>query len=235
MATLNTTRWIGTGLLGLPLYGALTFWSSLDPQPDPDTHYEEWARFVTTDRYVLGHVFGTGLGLLLAVFGTFALGVWLSRSRAGRLGLVAMVLTVFGTGTFLLLTGVSAFTVPWEGQAYLAGMEGLSDLPPSFADRLFGALFLAAIVLPFLGHVLLGIAVWRSEVLPRWSGALWVAAQVSMYVLGLAYAVATGVQSTPPTVPAGALLAVVAGGWMAWSVLRHAGLPAPGPSTERRI
>jgi hypothetical protein len=29
MAPPNTTRWIGLGLLGLPLYGALTFWSSL--------------------------------------------------------------------------------------------------------------------------------------------------------------------------------------------------------------
>ena len=34
----NTNRWIGIGLFGLPLYGALTFWSSLDPQPDPNIH-----------------------------------------------------------------------------------------------------------------------------------------------------------------------------------------------------
>jgi hypothetical protein len=222
MSAPNITRWTGVGLLGLPLYGALTFWSSLDPQPDPDTHYEEWAQFVTTDHYVLTHVFGTGLGLLLVIFGAFALGAWLSTSRSGRLGLAAMAITVAGSGLFLLLTGVSAFTVPWEGQAYLAGIEGLSELPPSYADRLFGTLFLAAILLPFLGHVLLGVAVWRSGVLPKWSGALWIAAQVFMYVLGLAYAIAVGVQSTPPTVPIGALIAVAGGGWMAWSVLRQA-------------
>jgi hypothetical protein len=40
MSAPNITKWIGTGLLGLPLYGALTCWSSLDPQPDPNTHYE---------------------------------------------------------------------------------------------------------------------------------------------------------------------------------------------------
>ena len=34
MSAANTTKWIGIGLLGLPLYGVLTFWSSLDPQPD---------------------------------------------------------------------------------------------------------------------------------------------------------------------------------------------------------
>ncbi len=51
MSAPNTTKWIGTGLLGLPLYGGvLTFWSSLDPQPDPNTDYEAWSRFVTTDH-----------------------------------------------------------------------------------------------------------------------------------------------------------------------------------------
>ena len=228
MSALNLTRWIGVGLLGLPAYGALTFWSSLDPQPDPKTHYEEWARFVTTEHYVLTHVFGTGLGIVLVIFGAVALGAWLSTSRAGRLGLSAMVLTVFGSGLFLLLTGVSAFAVPWEGQAYLAGIEGLSDLPPSFADNLFGLLFLLAIVTPFAGHVLLGVAVWRSGVLPKGAGALWIAAQVLMYVLGLVYAVVIGSQSTPPTVPIGALLAVAGGGWMAWSVLRQAGSQVTG-------
>jgi hypothetical protein len=222
MSAPNITRWIGVGLLGLPAYGALTLWSSLDPQPDPKTHYEEWARFVTTEHYVLTHVFGTGLGIVLVIFGAVALGAWLSTSRAGRLGLSAMVLTVFGSGLFLLLTGVSAFAVPWEGQAYLAGVEGLSDLPPSFADNLFGLLFLLAILIPFAGHVLLGVAVWRSGVLPKGAGALWIAAQVLMYVLGLVYAVAIGSQSTPPTVPIGALLAVAGGGWMTWSVLRQA-------------
>ncbi len=64
MSAPNTTRWIGIGLLGLPLYGVLTFWSSLDPQPDPGTHLEAWARFVTTTHYVLGHLLGSILGLM---------------------------------------------------------------------------------------------------------------------------------------------------------------------------
>ena len=57
MAPPNTARWIGIGLLGLPLYGALTFFSSLDPQPDPSTQLEAWARYVTTNGYVLTHLF----------------------------------------------------------------------------------------------------------------------------------------------------------------------------------
>src|SRR5215208_894190 len=101
MRPTGTANWIRLGLWGLPLYGVLTFWSSLDPQPDPNTHYEAWSRYVTTDHYVLTHVFGSILGLILAIFGTFALGAFLTRSRAARLGLVAMVITVLGSALFL--------------------------------------------------------------------------------------------------------------------------------------
>jgi hypothetical protein len=134
MSTPNTTRWMGIGLLGLPLYGALTFWSSIDPQPDPNTHLEAWSRFVTTNHYVLGHLLGSILGLIFLVFGIFALGTYLARSRAGRLGLVAMVITVFGNALFLPLQGISTFSAPKEGQAVLAGIEEYEKLPPIFAE-----------------------------------------------------------------------------------------------------
>src|ERR687898_3030403 len=133
----DTTNWIHLGLLALPLYGALTFWSSLDPQPDPNTHYEAWSRYVTTNHYVLTHVFGSILGLILAIFGTFALGAYLTRSRAGHLGLVAMVITVLGSTLFLPGMGVSAFSAPWEGQMHLEGIEGYREMPSSFADTAF--------------------------------------------------------------------------------------------------
>jgi hypothetical protein len=193
MSAPNTTRWIGIGQLGLPLYGALTFWSSLDPQPDPNTHYEAWARYVTTNHYVLTHVLGSILGLILAIFGTFALGAYLTRSRSGRLGLVAMVITVLGNTLFLPGMGVSAFAVPEEGQAYLTGIEGLRDLPSSFADVAFAMTSLLFIV---------------------------PAAPVLMY-LSLVYAQTIGPASTLPTVLVGALLIVISGAWMALSVLRR--------------
>ena len=82
----NTTRWIGIGLLALPLYGALTSWSSIESQPDPSTQLEAWSRFVTTNQYVLGHLLGSILGLIFAIFGTFALGAYLTRSRPDAWG-----------------------------------------------------------------------------------------------------------------------------------------------------
>jgi hypothetical protein len=156
-------------------------------------------------------VLGSGLGLILAIFGTFALGAYLARSRAGRLGLVAIVISVFGSALFLMPMGVSTFAAPEEGQAYLAGIEGIPEMTTSFADTAFAATSLLVIVLLFVGNVLLGVAIWRSGTLPRCAGVLWAAASVFMY-LGLVYAATIGAQSTPPSVLVGALLIVISGG-----------------------
>jgi hypothetical protein len=235
MSTPNTTRWIGIGLLGLPLYGALTFWSSLEGQPDPNTQLEAWSRFVTTNEYVLGHLFGSILGLIFAIFGILALGVYLATSRAPRLGLVAMVITVLGSALFLPLQGVTTFSAPEEGQAVLAGLEEFEELPPIFANTVFGLTGLVVIVLGFVGNILLGVAVWRSGTLPRWAGALWAGAHVLMY-LSLVYGQTIGPASTPLTVPLGAVVVVISGAWIAWSVLRRpSGARAVGVGAQPRV
>jgi hypothetical protein len=235
MSTPNITRWIGIGLLGLPLYGVMTFFSSLDPQPDPNTHYEAFARFVTTDGYVLKHLFLSELGVIFAIFGTIALGAYLAGSRAGSLGLWAMVITVFGSALVLTWTGVSTFATPQEGHAYLSGIEEYHKLSPILANTLQGATMIVSILLGFVGNVLLGVAVWRSGILPKWAGALWVAAPVLMYVFGLVYAMTIGAQATPPTVPAGAVLVAISGAWMVWSVLRGPTAAAVGVRAEPRV
>ena len=228
MSTPNITKWIGAGLLGLPIYGVLTFWTSLHPQPDPNTHYEAWSRFVTTNDYVLKHLLGTSLGTILAILGVVALGTYLARSRTGRLGLVAMVITVLGQGLFLTWVGTSTFSAPAEGQVYLAGIEEFAQRSPTFADSAQIVTILVAILLSFVGYVLLGVAIWRSGILPRWAGIAWVAAVMMLYPLGLMYAMISGVQSTPRTVLVGGLLLAVSGGWMAWNVLR-------GPSSAEVV
>jgi len=218
MAPPNTARWIGIGLLGLPLYGALTFFSSLDPQPDPSTQLEAWARYVTTNGYVLKHLFLSDLGIIFVTFGTFALGSYLTRIRAGGMGLWAMVIAVFGQALFLLIGGVSTFASPEEGQAILAGMEEIDNLPTSLASSVQTATFGVSVLLGLVGNVLLGVAVWRSGILPKWAGVLWAFAPILMYIFGIAYALTIGANATPPTVPAGAVLIVISGAWMAWSV-----------------
>ena len=235
MSAQNITRWMGVGLLGLTLYGAMTFFSSIDPQPDPNTHYEAFSRFVTTDGYVLKHLFLTILGTIFGIFGTIALGAYLTRSRAGGMGLWAMVLTVLGYSLFLSWGGVSTFAAPIEGQAYLAGIEEFHELPTSLAGTMQGLTMLVSIVLAFVGNVLLGVAVYRSGTLPRWAGALWAFAPVLMYIFGLVYAMTIGAQATPPTVPAGAVVLTLSGAWIAYSVLSRPSAETIGVGAQPSI
>src|SRR5215208_2887310 len=146
MSAQNTTNWIRIGLFALPISGVLLAWASLEPQPDQTKDPEAWARFVGSGYYLLTHVFGSIGSTILAIFGTFALGAYLANGRTGRLGLVAMVITVLGTTLFLPAMGVSTFASPAEGQAYLAGIEEFSRLPSSFADTVFAATFLLVIL-----------------------------------------------------------------------------------------
>jgi hypothetical protein len=231
MATINTTRWIGIGLLGLPLYGALTFWSSLEGQLDPSTQLEAWARFVTTKEYVWGHLFGSIFGL---IFVLFALGVYLATSYAPCLGLAAMAITVLGSALFLPLQGIAAFAAPEEDQAVLAGLEEYEALPSIFANTVQALTGLVVILLGFVGNILVGIAVWRSGTLPKWAGALWAGAHVLMY-LSLMYGQTIGPSSTPLTVPLGAVVVAISGAWMALSVLRGSSAQAVGAMSQPRV
>jgi hypothetical protein len=224
----SLSRWLSIGLLGLPLYGALTLWSSIEPQPDPATQFDAWARFVITDQYVIGHLIGSGGGLIAGIFGTFALGAVLAGTRARSLGLIGMVIAIFGAALFLLPMGVSTFAAPAEGFAYLASGVQPPAPEPSFAGQLMGLSFLVVIVLGLVGNVLLGIAVWRSQVLPKWAGALWAAAPILMYPLGVVYALIINVHSTPPTVPVGAAVMVISGLWLVLGAVRAFGAAREG-------
>jgi hypothetical protein len=101
----------------------LTIWASLDPQPDQVKHPEAWARFVSSNHYILTHVIGSIGGAVLAILGVFALGAYLANSRAGRLGLVALVVTVVGQAVGLVIGGISTFATPAIGQAFLSGFK----------------------------------------------------------------------------------------------------------------
>ena len=237
MGATNTTRWMGIGLLGLPLYGALTFWSSLDSQPDPSTQYDAWSRFVTTDHYLITHLFGSIGGAVLAILGVFALGAYLAGSRAGRLGLTAMVMTVVGQALGLTVGGASTFAAPEEGQAHLAGIEEYAKLNmehPMLSDTAMMATFALAILLMFVGNVLLGVAVWRSGTLPKWAGAIWLASALLFYVMGAVLGMLTTGGSLV-TQPVAASLMVVSGAWIAWSVLRQPSTEAVGVGAQPRV
>jgi hypothetical protein len=221
----NITRWIRAGLWALAVSGLITAWSTLEPQPDQVRDPDAWARFVSADSYLIGHLFGSTAGTVLAIFGVFALGCFLANSRVGRLALGAMVMAAAGSALLLVPAVISTFTLPAVGKAYLDGNRDVMAL--EFPAAMQGS-FLLGLLLAFVGNVLLGVAVWGSHTLPRWAGAAWLAGVVLFYVLGVVLGqVTTG--SSLPTQTVGALVMAAAAGWIAWSATRqdrHAPEPA---------
>jgi len=146
-----------------------------------------------------------------------------------------MAITVFGTALFLTVGGVSTFAAPEQGQIHLAGIEEYRDLPTILAETAMMATMGVGMLLMLVGNVLLGVAVWRSGTLPKWAGALW-AAGTALPMLGMLYALLpTGADATPPVVPAGAVLLVMGGAWMAYSVLRGPSAQTVGVGAQPRV
>lgn len=213
---------IRIGLWALPLYGALTAWASIDPQPDSSTDPEGWARFVSTDSYLVSHLVGSTGGTILAILGTMALGGYLVGGRSARLGVAGMVIAVAGHAVLLVPATISTFATPAIGRAYLAGFTDVMQITFSGAAD---AMLLLGLLLALVGNILLGVAMWRSGLLPVWVGVVWVISAVVFYVLGVVLGLVTTGASLP-TQPVGALLIVVSGAWTAW-VAQH---PRPDPS-----
>jgi hypothetical protein len=208
--------WIRGALFALPVFGLLTAWATLKPQPDQVRDPEGWARFVGSSSYLVGHLVGTIGGTVFAIFGTFALGIFLASSRSPRLALTAMTLAVAAQALFLVPGAISAFATPAIGRAYLGGITEVMKLefPPSMTGVLAAGLLLAVI-----GNVLLGIAVWRSHTLPRWAGAMWLVGSFIFYALGAVLGMVTTGASIA-TQPVGAILMAISGAWIAVAALR---------------
>ena len=211
-----TAGWIRVGLFALPVYGLLIAYSTLKPQPDQVADPEGWARFVSSTSYLVSHVLGNVLGTALVIFGTFALGALLATSRAPRLGLWGMVLSITGYVLFTTPGVISTFATPPIGAAYLAGNREVMSLEFS---PILTVTTLLALLLAVIGNGLLSVAIWRSGILPRWAGVIWAAATLIFYVLGFALGMATTGASLP-TQPIGAALMAIAGAWIAWASYR---------------
>lgn len=213
MATPNVGAWVRTGLLALPLYGLLTLWTTFIHQPNPNTNFEAYARYVSTTNYLVDHLFGSILGVTLAIFGAVALGIYLSSRRSA---LIAMVTSVAGNALILTIFGMSTFATPAVGRAYLEGQRNIIEVnqdilgTPVIVTALVGGLLYST------GTILFGVAVWRSVTLPKWAGVLYAPTGLLISIVGLAIGEAQTL---------GSILIIIGGGWIAWTAMRR-------PSTE---
>jgi hypothetical protein len=202
----NSTR---LGVLAIPVYGLLVLLSTLSHQPDYRTDFHAYAEYVTTTGFLVSHLVGSIVGTTIGLFGVLALGAVLAATSGRRLALRGLVLSVAGMAFIMTLFGAATFAQPAIGRAYLAGQQAAvainSDLygAPAVVVGLTGGLMYST------GAALLGIALWRSATLPRWTGPLYAVAVPLVSIIGLVVGVAQ---------PVGALLIIISGAWIASTV-----------------
>ena len=176
-------NWGRLALWAIPVYGALLAVSTITQQPDYQTDFPAYARYVTTPQFLLSHLVasigGAGFGLVGAA-GLFIL----ADQVASRLARWGFVLWSFAQVGLVSVFGVAAFFQPAIGRAFL---DGGGDIAVAINEDVYGGPVLVmvgvSLVLFIAGGILLGVAASRKQMLPRWAGFTF-AASVTLFVVG---------------------------------------------------
>ncbi len=191
------------GLWSLPVYGVLLAVSTLTHQPDVETDFAGYARYVTTDEFLVSHLAASVGGAALAVLGVTSAVVFLADGRARRLALTGAVVTIVANVYLAAAFGSAAFVQPGIGRAFLRGMPGVEELN---ADTAYGPALVATIAASLLvlvaGAILLGTSIARTSPALRWVG---IGYAVSLTVFSFSGVLGFGAGTQPA---AGLLLAV---------------------------
>jgi hypothetical protein len=163
-------RAAGAGLWLLPGYGVLLGLSTLTHQPSVDA-FDDYARYITTDMFLVSHLGASIFGAALAVLGAVALTTHLVRGRAAGTAVTGLVLTTVANIFLAAAFGSAAFVQPGIGRAHLAGVPGMPDLN---SDTAYGPALVvtasSATLLMAVAAVVTGIAVARTDARLRWYG-----------------------------------------------------------------
>jgi hypothetical protein len=221
---------VRVGLLTLPLAGLLLTWATVASSAFYNftgaavVGPKEVARASTSLPYFLSQFVGYILGLTLLTVGAFALTVYLSEIRRERWTLVAMVLSILGIGLLLSHYGLRTYALPVLGKAYLDGVQNAVVLANTILlDGLTRSVLYVAFLLYSAGFILFGFGVWGSAALPKWAGAM----------LALHAPLLTAPIPDLFSV-VGALLLVIGGGWITFTVLRRPPSREAGAGPEPR-
>ncbi|MEV0901586.1 hypothetical protein [Actinoplanes sp. NPDC049802] len=174
------------GLWALPAYGLLLGLSTWTHQP-PIDDFDAYARYITTDVFLISHLGASIFGAALAVLGAVAVTAFLAHGRAARTAVAGLVLTTI-TNVFLASTfGSATFVQPGIGRAHLAGTPGM---PALNADTAYGPAFfvVALIATSFLivSAIVLGTAIARTDRRLRWHGIAYAVLLPAFAITGFA-------------------------------------------------
>jgi hypothetical protein len=158
-----TRRAARVGLWLLPAYGILLGLGTLTHQP-PVQDFDAYARYITTDVFLISHLGASIFGAALAVLGVVAVTAYLVSGRAAGLAVVGLVMTTVANIFLSAAFGSAAFVQPGIGRAYLAGVQGMPALNADTAyGPALGATAAGATLLFVVAAVVLGIAIARSH------------------------------------------------------------------------
>ena len=197
---MSAPRAAAAGLWALPAYGVLLGLSTLTHQPAVED-FDAYARYVTTDVFLLSHLGASVFGAALAVLGAVAMTAFLRD----RLAVAGLTLTTIANMFLAAAFGSAAFAQPGIGRAHLAGVPGMAALND---DTAYGsalvATALSASLLLVAAAVVQGVAIARSAPALRRHGSAY-AILVALFVVsgfalqpvqpvaGFAFAAATAV------------------------------------------
>jgi hypothetical protein len=165
----DTGTLIRLGMLALPVSGLLTLVGLLGRRdmPNPRAAPKQAAEAASSGAYVLSQFMGNVLGLTLLIFGVLALTVYLAGTRGKGVALAAMILSIAGIGPILSAMGVTTYTLPVLGRAYLNGQQDALQVVEALFGKPLTTIFFVAFLLYTAGFILFGVGIWRSGVLPK--------------------------------------------------------------------
>jgi hypothetical protein len=167
----NTARTFARmGLWALPVWAAMLFAGTLTHQPDAQTAFPDFAKYVTTTEFLWSHLINSIVGAALGSIGVVALMLYLQDSRAAGRAIAAMVCTILGNTLTSSIFGAAAFAQPAMGRAFLAGQPNAQYFYNQvYAAPLFGTV-IVSLLLFIVGGIIAGIAIAASGRFPRWTG-----------------------------------------------------------------
>jgi hypothetical protein len=120
---------------------------------------------IVTQNWVWAHAIGAK-GILLLLLGVTAIYLKMAE-RAGKLGLLAFVLTFAGLAQIMFIYSFAAMIEP----ALVSSAPQLLSMNGPLFQGLFGLFFMSTVVLFIVGLVLFGYSVWQTNK-TKWWGAL---------------------------------------------------------------
>lgn len=212
MSSSYATRLIRLGLWMLPINSVLKLVGNLGTFDSVGYGVSDSHAIVTVSSpsFFIGEFVGSILPVVLGIFGIFALFAYLLNTPAQRWATIGMILSIIGSALILPPLGVINYAFPAIGQAALAGDPGVFSIVNNFFRFPMILVLFPALLVP-IGAILFSIGIWKSQVLSRWAGVLFVVS-----ILGLSIPFPIHIIRL-----IGGVIGVIAGVWIVFSAQRQ--------------